>query len=276
MPELPEVEVTRRGIATALVGARIRAVVLGKPLRWPLGCDPARLVGRVFTAVGRRGKYLLLELDEGCLIVHLGMSGSLRWLVQPTEPGPHDHFDACTDRGTLRLHDPRRFGAVVHVASLQDPMACKLLGGLGVEPLSDDFQMRNWLLALRHSRQAIKQLLLSGRVVVGVGNIYACEALFRAGIRPSTPALRIGPARAHRLHAAIREVLAEAVNLGGGAPCGTSPAHMATPGNSSGMHRCMAGRACPAGCAAPRCAWSGRGSAAASFVHAVSVPDLRR
>jgi formamidopyrimidine-DNA glycosylase len=113
------------------------------------------------------------------------------------------------------LHDPRRFGAVVHVASLQDPMACKLLGGLGVEPLSDDFQMRNWLLALRHSRQAIKQLLLSGRVVVGVGNIYACEALFRAGIRPSTPALRIGPARAHRLHAAIREVLAEAVNLGG-------------------------------------------------------------
>ena len=215
MPELPEVEVTRRGIATALVGARIRAVVLGKPLRWPLCCDPARLVGRVFTAVGRRGKYLLLELDEGCLIVHLGMSGSLRWLVQPTEPGPHDHFDACTDRGTLRLHDPRRFGAVVHVASLQDPMACKLLGGLGVEPLSDDFQMRNWLLALRHSRQAIKQLLLSGRVVVGVGNIYACEALFRAGIRPSTPALRIGPTRARRLHAAIREVLAEAVNLGG-------------------------------------------------------------
>ena len=215
MPELPEVEVTRRGIATALVGARIRAVVLGKPLRWPLGCDPARLVGRAFTAVGRRGKYLLLELDEGCLIVHLGMSGSLRWLVQPTEPGPHDHFDACTDRGTLRLHDPRRFGAVVHVASLQDPMACKLLGGLGMEPLSDDFQMHNWLLALRHSRQAIKPLLLSGRVVVGVGNIYACEALFRAGIRPSTPALRIGPARAHRLHAAIREVLAEAVNLGG-------------------------------------------------------------
>jgi formamidopyrimidine-DNA glycosylase len=102
--------------------------------------------------------------------------------------------------------------------------------------------MRNWLLALRHSRQAIKQLLLSGRVVVGVGNIYACEALFRAGIRPSTPALRIGPARAHRLHAAIREVLAEAVNLGG-APCGTSPAHMATPGNFSSMHRCMAGRA---------------------------------
>ena len=166
MPELPEVEVTRRGIATALVGARIRAVVLGKPLRWPLGCDPARLVGRAFTAVGRRGKYLLLELDEGCLIVHLGMSGSLRWLVQPTEPGPHDHFDACTDRGTLRLHDPRRFGAVVHVASLQDPMACKLLGGLGVEPLSDDFQMRNWLLALRHF-EGLMTVLRHGHVVIG-------------------------------------------------------------------------------------------------------------
>lgn len=215
MPELPEVEVTRRGIAAGLVGARIRAVVLGKPLRWPLGCDPAHLVGRVFTAVRRRGKYLLLELDEGCLIVHLGMSGSLRWLAQPIVPGQHDHFDCCTDKGTLRLHDLRRFGAVVHVASLQDTMACKLLGGLGVEPLSDDFRTGDWLRALRKSRQAIKQLLLSGRVVVGVGNIYSCEALFRAGIRPGTPASRIGPARARRLHAAIREVLAEAVNLGG-------------------------------------------------------------
>jgi formamidopyrimidine-DNA glycosylase len=155
------------------------------------------LVGRAFTAVGRRGKYLLLELDEGCLIVHLGMSGSLRWLVQPTEPGPHDHFDACTDRGTLRLHDPRRFGAVVH-GQFAGSDGVQTAGRPGGGTLSDDFQMRNWLLALRHSRQAIKQLLLSGRVVVGVGNIYACEALFRAGIRPSTPALRIGPARAHR------------------------------------------------------------------------------
>ena len=215
MPELPEVEVTRLSFEGRIRGARILHARAGLPLRWPLGREPAQLVGLTVRRVDRRGKYLLLLLDDGVLLMHLGMSGSLRWLVQPTEPGPHDHFDACTDRGTLRLHDPRRFGAVVHVASLQDPMACKLLGGLGVEPLSDDFQMRNWLLALRHSRQAIKQLLLSGRVVVGVGNIYACEALFRAGIRPSTPALRIGPARAHRLHAAIREVLAEAVNLGG-------------------------------------------------------------
>ena len=215
MPELPEVEVTRRGIAAALVGAQLRTVVLGKPLRWPLGCDPAQLAGRMVTGVGRRGKYLLFHLDQGCLIVHLGMSGSLRWLVQPTEPGPHDHFDCRTDRGILRLHDPRRFGAVVYVASLHDPVACKLLGGLGVEPLSDDFRVEGWLLALRQSRQAIKPLLLSGRVVVGVGNIYACEALFRAGIRPSTLASRIGPVRARRLHAAIREVLAQAVELGG-------------------------------------------------------------
>lgn len=215
MPELPEVEVTRRGIAPVLVGARVQAVALGKPLRWPLGCEPAALVGRVVTGVGRRGKYLLLHLDTGCLIVHLGMSGSLRWMHQPSGQGPHDHFDCTTSHGTLRLRDPRRFGAVVYVPSLNDPVAHKLLDGLGVEPLSEEFLVRDWLVALRHSRQAIKQLLLSGRVVVGVGNIYACEALFRAGIRPSTPAQRIGPQRARRLHAAIRAVLAQAVELGG-------------------------------------------------------------
>lgn len=215
MPELPEVEVTRRGIAAELEGARITVVVLGKPLRWPLGIAPAALAGRKVAAVGRRGKYLLLMLDAGVLLVHLGMSGSLRWWASPPAPGAHDHFDLVTERGTLRLHDPRRFGAVVYVDSLHDPLACKLLGRLGAEPLSGDFRFGDWYAALRQSRQAIKPLLLSGRLVVGAGNIYACEALFRAGIRPTTPAARIGPVRARRLFDALRQVLQQAVDCGG-------------------------------------------------------------
>ena len=216
MPELPEVEVTRRGIASVLQGLRIEAVVLGKPLRWPLGVEPQALAGCTVTDVQRRGKYLLLVLDAGMLLVHLGMSGSLRWRPgPPLPPGPHDHFDLVTARGTLRLHDPRRFGAVVYVQGLQDPQARKLLGRLGAEPLSEGFRFEDWFAALRQSRQAIKPLLLSGRVVGGAGNIYACEALFRAGIRPTTPAARIGPVRARRLYDALRAVLGEAVDCGG-------------------------------------------------------------
>ncbi len=113
MPELPEVEVTRLRIADRLVGTRIEAVRCGLALRWPLGVDPQALVGRRVQAVRRRGKYLLIELEVGWLLVHLGMSGSLTWLTQPPPPGRHDHFDLVTNRGTLRLHDPRRFGAVV-------------------------------------------------------------------------------------------------------------------------------------------------------------------
>jgi formamidopyrimidine-DNA glycosylase len=169
------------------------------------------------TAVGRRGKYLLLEMDEGLLLVHLGMSGSLRFMhpKEITPRGPHDHFDLMTASGTLRLHDPRRFGAVVHARSLDDPVACKLLGKLGMEPLSDQFQRDTFFAGLRVSRLSIKQLLLAGRLVVGVGNIYAAEALFLAGIRPTTQASRIGPVRAGRLHAAIRQVLALSVERGG-------------------------------------------------------------
>ena len=167
--------------------------------------------------VGRRGKYLLLEMDDGLLLVHLGMSGSLRFAPYADMPlrGPHDHFDLVTTNGILRLHDPRRFGAVVHVRGLDDPVACKLLGKLGMEPLSEQFQPDAFIAGLRASRLSIKQLLLAGRLVVGVGNIYASEALFLAGIRPTTPAARVGPARAASLYAAIRQVLALAVERGG-------------------------------------------------------------
>lgn len=215
MPELPEVEVTRRGFADAIAGARISGVVLGKPLRWPLGVGPQELVGRQVLGVRRRGKYLLLDLDEGMLLLHLGMSGSLRFASDLPPAGVHDHFELHTDHGVLRLHDPRRFGAVVWVAGEGDARACKLLGNLGLEPLDDGFTVAALLAGLRASRMSVKQVLLAGRVVVGVGNIYASEALFMARIHPATVAARIGPRRAERLHAAIRQVLLRAVEQGG-------------------------------------------------------------
>src|SRR5580698_4477110 len=126
MPELPEVEVTRRGFAERIRGARIEQVRTGKPLRWALAVDPASLVGRTVTAVRRRGKYLLVDLDHGILLMHLGMSGSLRFDATLPPPGNHDHFDLVTNRGTLRLNDPRRFGAVVFVEDEASPLAIKL------------------------------------------------------------------------------------------------------------------------------------------------------
>lgn len=215
MPELPEVEVTRRSVAPAIAGARIESVVMGKPLRWPLGCAPQALVGRRVQGVRRRGKYLLFDMDHGLVLVHLGMSGSLRFAHGLPPPGVHDHFVMVTSQGTLRLHDPRRFGAVVYVQGEDDPVAKKLLGALGAEPLSDAFSLEMFASGLKKSRMPIKQLLLAGRVVVGVGNIYASEVLYLAGIRPTTAASRIGPARVQKLHAAIRDVLGKAVELGG-------------------------------------------------------------
>jgi formamidopyrimidine-DNA glycosylase len=215
MPELPEVEVTRLSFADRIVGARIEEARLGKPLRWPLGCDPAALVGRTVTAVRRRGKYLLLDLDRGLLLVHLGMSGSLRFEVALPEAALHDHFDLVTTQGVLRLNDPRRFGAVVFCEGEASAQARKLLGGLGVEPLDEGFALEAFHAGLKKRRAPIKQVLLAGDLVVGVGNIYASEALFLAGIRPTMPAFRISKPRAARLQAAIREVLAKAVEKGG-------------------------------------------------------------
>src|SRR5688572_8885865 len=135
MPELPEVEVTRLSLAERIAGATIRSVRMGKPLRWPLGLQPERLVGRTVRSVRRRGKYLLLDLDEGLLLLHLGMSGSLNFADRQPDAGAHDHFDLGTSRGVLRLNDPRRFGAVVYAADEDSAEAIKLLGRLGVEPL---------------------------------------------------------------------------------------------------------------------------------------------
>ena len=215
MPELPEVEVTRRSFASAIAGAQIVSVWLGKPLRWPLGGEPENLIGRQVLGVRRRGKYLLLDLDEGMLLMHLGMSGSLVFAHTLAPRGVHDHFELQTSQGILRLHDPRRFGAVVYATHQQDAPAHKLLGNLGMEPLADEFTLKAFIVGLKASRAPIKQVLLAGRLVVGVGNIYASEALFLAGIRPTTVAQRLGPKRVQRLHAAITQVLRLAVEKGG-------------------------------------------------------------
>lgn len=224
MPELPEVEVTRRSVAAALSGSRCEALHLGKPLRWPLGCEPATLAGRVVGEMLRRGKYLWLPLgprpgqpsdDAGGLLLHLGMSGALRFEVAPPPAGPHDHMDLVTTRGTLRLHDPRRFGAVVWSAGLDQAPASTLLARLGAEPFDPALDGARFHAALQQRRVAIKPLLLGGDIVVGAGNIYACEALFHAGIDPRLPAHRLGPRRAERLLAAVRTTLAQALDLGG-------------------------------------------------------------
>jgi formamidopyrimidine-DNA glycosylase len=232
MPELPEVEVTRLSFATNIAGARILTVRLGKPLRWPLQCEPDDLLGMTVQKVRRRGKYLLLDLtsadqnsahsiNSGLLLMHLGMSGSLGftpqtvWGVEVAAAGKHDHFDLVTTQGMLRLNDPRRFGAVVFAPSEQSPAAQKLLGKLGVEPLTDAFDAKTFHQALKKRHTAIKQVLLGGELVVGVGNIYASEALFMSGIRPTTSAAKISLPRATKLHAAIKEVLARAIAKGG-------------------------------------------------------------
>lgn len=215
MPELPEVEVTRQSFADRIHGARVTAVRLGKPLRWPLGCEPAALVAKTVGAVTRRGKYLWLALDDGGLLLHLGMSGSLAFDSAERAPGPHDHFDLVTGSGTLRLTDPRRFGAVVWSPTSDTGMAGKLLAGLGLEPFDPAFTGAHLHRALRGRRVAIKQALLGGAIVVGAGNIYACEALFEAGIDPRTRSDRVSLARCERLATAVRRTLARALELGG-------------------------------------------------------------
>lgn len=216
MPELPEVEVTRLGLEQALVGARIVSIIQGKPLRWPLGCAADQLQGQRIDRLERRGKYLLLSMQTGTLIVHLGMSGSLRWTARhevADAPSTHDHFIWLTDRGQLRLRDPRRFGAVVWHPAGSPPH--HLLAKLGPEPLRAEFDGSVLHRALRGRQAAIKPLLLNQSIVVGVGNIYACEALFHAGIHPLTPAGKLTRSRCERLALAIRTTLNAAVAAGG-------------------------------------------------------------
>ena len=215
MPELPEVEVTRLSFAHGIAGARVNAVRMGKALRWPLGCSPDLLVGQQVLGVRRRGKYLLMDLSQGLLLWHLGMSGSLRFGAERSPAGVHDHFDLDTTHGLLRLNDPRRFGAVVYAPSEHSVEAQKLLGHLGVEPLNGEFDLAAFHQGLRRHKAAIKQVLLAGHLVVGVGNIYASEALFLAGIRPTVAACRISRPRADKLRLAIMDVLSRAVQKGG-------------------------------------------------------------
>ena len=215
MPELPEVETTRRGIAPYVEGQKVTAVRLyDRRLRWPVPEDlPQRLVGRVVEKVERRSKYLLFRLGTDTLLIHLGMTGSLRIHREAPPKRVHDHVDLEFGNGVvLRYHDPRRFGAV-----LWSPGAAHhpLLAGLGPEPLGPEFDPDHLFHATRNRRAAIKLALMDNRVVVGVGNIYANESLFRAGIRPTRAANRISRQRMRLLREAVRETLADAIAKGG-------------------------------------------------------------
>lgn len=218
MPELPEVEVTRRGIAPHLEGQTVTAVVMRRDgLRWPFPPDLAqRLVGQRIGKAGRRGKYLLIGFTHGTLIVHLGMSGHLRILPLDIAPKLHDHFDLVVGRQLMRLSDPRRFGAVLwHDAAEGEVEEHILLRHLGLEPLEPAFNAALLYRLTRARSAAIKQVLLAGDIVVGVGNIYASESLFKAGINPKTPAQRISLARYQKLVDAIRATLLAAIEQGG-------------------------------------------------------------
>ena len=216
MPELPEVETTLRGLAPHLAGQCIAGVVIRHPqLRWPIPKNLPRLLrGQNIRSIERRAKYLLFECDSGTLILHLGMSGSLRVLPANTAPEKHDHFDLLLASGQLmRLRDPRRFGAVLWHEG--DPAQHPLLANLGVEPLENEFDAAYLHRATRKRSAAIKLVIMDNHVVVGVGNIYANEALYRAGIRPQLAASRLSLARCARLVQAVRETLSEAIQLGG-------------------------------------------------------------
>ncbi len=219
MPELPEVEVTRRGIAPPLTGRRLLTTIARVPaLRYPLPPDLESLVsGRRLLGVSRRGKYLLMDFGKGHLLIHLGMSGSLRLVPAAQAAEKHDHLDLVfgpRERAVaLRLRDPRRFGAVLWLEG--NPHRHPLLAALGIEPLTEEFDAR-WLAdRLAGLKAAIKPVLMDSHRVVGIGNIYASESLFRAGIDPRSAAGRIALKRLERLVPAIKETLTAAIDAGG-------------------------------------------------------------
>ena len=216
MPELPEVETTRRGLAPHMQGQRIEGVIVrNRALRWPIPRDFAKQVcGRTVRAVERRGKYLLIDCGTGWIILHLGMSGSLQVVPNGTPAGKHDHVDLVLGSGIIaRLTDPRRFGALLWAAG--DPHRHPLLARLAPEPLGVEFDAA-WLYARTRGRSAaIKSVVMDSHIVVGVGNIYASESLFRAGIHPRLAAGRISLLRCNTLVNSIRETLAAAIEAGG-------------------------------------------------------------
>jgi formamidopyrimidine-DNA glycosylase len=217
MPELPEVETTRRGIEPFVTGVRVLEIIVRRhDLRQPVSPTIPALEGRVISGVGRRSKYLLLAVDDGStLLIHLGMSGSLR-VIEPSDVWKkHDHVGITLGNGKqLRFHDPRRFGLVLRLTEA-DPMSHPLLKSLGPEPLEADFTVDSLKAACVKRSAAIKLVIMDAKVVVGVGNIYASEALFRAGIRPQTAANKLSKPRLEKLAASIREVLTAAILEGG-------------------------------------------------------------
>jgi formamidopyrimidine-DNA glycosylase len=216
VPELPEVETTRRGIAFALISRRIvNAIVRERRLRWPIAAQFESAVrGQIIRKVERRAKYLLIGLEQGTMIVHLGMSGSLRLVSAGTTPKTNEHWDLVLDSGKiLRFQDPRRFGSLFWTED--DPLLHPLLKKLAPEPLSAAFNGVYLFRATRKRSVAIKQFIMNSSVVVGVGNIYASEALFRAGIAPRRAARRIRRAEAAKLARSIKAVLKAAIDIGG-------------------------------------------------------------
>lgn len=214
MPELPEVETSRRGIEPHLVGEKIlHAVVRNSRLRWPVSQEIYALSDQPVLSVQRRAKYLLLELPHGWIIIHLGMSGSLRVLPEEQPAAKHDHVDLVMSNGkVLRYTDPRRFGAWLWST---DPEGSNVLAHLGPEPLSDAFSGDYLYEKSRGKRTAVKQWLMDNKVVVGVGNIYASESLFTAGILPDRPAMSLSDEEAQRLAATIKAVLLRSIEQGG-------------------------------------------------------------
>ena len=215
MPELPEVETTRRGIEPYVTGQRIERVLLRDTrLRWPVSPEVAAIAGQRIEGVERRAKYLLMPLQRGNLIWHLGMSGSMRVLPAGTPAAQHEHVELQLGNGqSLKFRDPRRFGALLYCD--QDPLRHRLLRHLGPEPLADEFSADYLYRQCRGRSTAIKLLIMNSRVVVGVGNIYASEALHLAGIRPTRAAGRISRLRIAALVDAIRTTLAAAIEQGG-------------------------------------------------------------
>lgn len=218
MPELPEVETTRRGIDAVATGYTLRKLIVHESrMRWPIPADMPNLVANeVVRACKRRGKYLLIEFDSGTQLIHLGMSGSLRSVLNGELLRKHDHVEWQFDHVTLRLHDPRRFGSVLwHPKALGPVENHPLLSKLGIEPFDPKFDA-NWLKkGLAGRKVSIKQVLLAGDVVVGAGNIYASESLFRARIHPKTQATRVSLARCERLAESLKQTLADALESGG-------------------------------------------------------------
>lgn len=216
MPELPEVETSRLGIAPYIQQQKITAIIVrNSKLRWPVPvAEIQTLIGQTISRVERRGKYLKLVCDQGYLLVHLGMSGSLRILPAGEQPGKHDHIDLqVTGNVILRYNDPRRFGCWLY--QVDNSVEHKLLASLGIEPLGEEFSAEYLYLRSRGKSQAIKTFIMNSHIVVGVGNIYAAESLFLAGIHPKTKAGKISLKRYEKLVAAIRQVLADAIQQGG-------------------------------------------------------------